>query len=77
MDKKLIGLISDAFGADSGDLESDIKLMDMAEWDSLRHMEFILVLESEFNIQLTGDEIASMETIGQVQCTVDHKLKQE
>ena len=35
-------------------------------WDSLKHMEFIISLEDQFSINLTGNEIAELRTIKDV-----------
>ena len=40
--------------------------MSFPHFDSMNHMMFITELEGEFSIELTGDEIAEMVTIGQI-----------
>lgn len=41
-----------------------LKLLDIASWDSLAHMTLITRLEEVYQVQLTGDEIADMDTVG-------------
>ena len=45
----------------------DTVIMDMPEWDSMTHMSFIMRLEDEFKVTFTGDEIAGMRTIADVE----------
>ena len=35
-------------------------------WDSLSHMNLIADLESRYGIELTGDEIAEMQSVGAI-----------
>ena len=35
-------------------------------WDSLSHMNLIADLESRYGIELTGDEIAEMQSVGTI-----------
>lgn len=35
-------------------------MQNTAEWDSLKHIELIVAIEGQYNIELTGDEIAVM-----------------
>lgn len=63
-------LIKDVFMLRGGDLAPDTVIMDMPEWDSMTHMSFIVRLEDEFKVQFSGDEIAAMRTIADVEKTL-------
>lgn len=41
-------------------------LMQLKDFDSMNHMLFVTKLEEEFGIELTGDEIISLEKIGDI-----------
>ena len=41
-----------------------LALRDIATWDSLTHMMLIVRLEENYQIQLSGDEIADMQSVG-------------
>jgi acyl carrier protein len=69
--QKLSQLLADSFSAVLSDLEDTQILMEMDEWDSLSHMQFITTLEGEFGFELTGDEIADMQTIGDVKKIIE------
>lgn len=38
----------------------EMTMQNTAEWDSLKHIELIVAIEGQYNIELTGDEIAVM-----------------
>ena len=57
-------------------MQDDVRLMSFAEWDSLSHMFFITKLEETYEIELTGDEIADMQTIGDIKRVITSKGKE-
>lgn len=48
------------------EVEKDLTMADVARWDSLTHMDLIVTIENELNIQLTGDDIADMITFDSI-----------
>ena len=72
---KLNALLKEAFGAPDSNLDNSVRLMSFDEWDSMTHMLFITRLEEIYEINLTGDEIASMETIGDIKKVLESKGK--
>ena len=63
-------IIKEVFMLRGADLPAETVIMDMPEWDSLTHMSFIVRMEDEFKVQFTGDEIAAMRTIADVEKTL-------
>ncbi len=41
-------------------------LMQLKDFDSMNHMLFVTKLEEEFGIELTGDEIMTLENVGDI-----------
>jgi acyl carrier protein len=39
---------------------------DLPQWDSLGHMEIMLRLEDQFNVEITGDTIAQLISIPEI-----------
>ena len=73
---KLQKILKDALNITESETGDDAKLMDFGEWDSMTHMFFITRLEEEYSIELTGDEIADMETIADVKKIIISKGKE-
>lgn len=49
-----------------GRITDGVHMRDIAEWDSLKHMELILAIEQAYGIELTGDEIADMTSVSSI-----------
>ena len=69
--EKLSQLLAESFSVTLAELEDSQVLMEMDDWDSLSHMQFITTLEGEFGFELTGDEIADMQSVGDVKKIVE------
>jgi len=41
-------------------------MADVDAWDSLKHMELVVALETMFDIQLTFDEIVAMRSVREI-----------
>ena len=68
-------LLKDVFNLRETELTDEARLMSFKEWDSMTHMLFITRLEEVYEINLEGDEIASMETIGDIKKILASKGK--
>ncbi len=73
---KLYTVLKDSFNVNEPEMNDDSKLMEYGEWDSMTHMFFITRLEEVFEIELTGDEIADMQTVGDVKKIIISKGKE-
>lgn len=63
MNEKLVFILKESIGT-SETVNKETKLKDFSNWDSMNHMILITQIEKEFNIQLNGDEIADLQTVG-------------
>lgn len=63
---KLESVLSDSFNQGPGTYDDNTSLMSFSEWDSMSHMLFITQIESTFSIQLTGEEIIAIKTVGDI-----------
>ena len=65
-DELLLRITSEVFELEDQlpDLESVIHKL--PNWDSLRHLKFIMSVESEFNMEMTPDEIESFKRVADV-----------
>lgn len=69
--EKVNNILSQTFKISPMEAENDLAMQQVPTWDSLTHMELITAIESNFQIQLTGDDIADMLSFGAVRKTVD------
>ena len=72
----LVAILKDSLNVKESEIVDDAKFADFGEWDSMAHMFFITKLEEAYSIELTGDEIADMRTIGDVKKILISKGKE-
>ena len=66
-------ILKDCFNMKNEEFQTDQSLMQLEDWDSMNHMLFITRLEEGYNIDLTGDEIITLQTIGDVKQILQKK----
>lgn len=57
-------IFADVFLIPVSSVVDSLALSEISSWDSLTHMMLIVQLEEVFQVQLTGDEIADMKSVG-------------
>lgn len=72
----LATILKDSLNVKESEIKDEARLADFGEWDSMTHMFFITKLEETYSIELTGDEIADLQTIGDVKRLLTAKGKQ-
>ena len=73
---KLDSILKESFNASASEIKDEVRLMSFGEWDSLSHMFFITKLEETYGIELSGDEIADMQTVGDIRKVIESKGKE-
>lgn len=61
--QRLREVMSAVFGIDSATITADASSATIAEWDSVRHLQLMLALEEEFNVQFDADELVSLRSL--------------
>ncbi|MGH9426541.1 MAG: acyl carrier protein [Terriglobia bacterium] len=59
-------VMASTFGVSVVEIPADAHITDFEEWDSLRHLELMLALETEFGVDISIDvmvELLSLEAI--------------
>lgn len=62
-EKEKLALLEETFDIDEGSLNADMKLNDLACWDSMRALSLIVMLDDEFNKELKGKTIRTFKTV--------------
>lgn len=60
--EKINEIIATVFKIDPKQVEKNLGMGDVGNWDSITHMDLIVSIEEEFKIELSGDDIADMTT---------------
>jgi len=66
----LENILSEVFVFPTSSIVDSLTLKDIPSWDSLTHMMLIVRLEEVYRIQFTGDEIADIQSVGDVKTTL-------
>ena len=72
--EELDSILSATLKVPADQLGDDKGMEDVPAWDSLSHMDLILAIESHFAIELTGDDIADMVTLGAIREVIGKRV---
>lgn len=73
MEQKLSQLISKVFNVPQNSIQDSTEIRSLESWDSLKHMELIAALESGFNVELSFEEIVSINNINDIKNILSSK----
>ena len=62
-DKKIAVLLADALQVPVEQITADLRFGDLPQWDSMGHMEIMLLLEQEYGIEINPDTIAELTSV--------------
>jgi len=71
---KLSNLLQTYLNTQLDSLPDSTVLNTLEDWDSMAHMTLIMKLEEEYEFMITGDEIVSMQTIGDIKNVISSKI---
>jgi acyl carrier protein len=66
MENRLIKILAAIFDMPANQIHASLTKHDIYKWDSLVQMELVSSIENEFNIQLTIDEMVSMDSVQKI-----------
>ena len=75
--EKVNSIISTTFKISIETASENHTMKEIRTWDSLKHMELIVSIESEFGIEISGDDIAEMISFDAIRQTVAKYLKEK
>lgn len=60
IDKRIKEVMANVFDVDVATLNEDSSQDNVESWDSMKHLDFIVSLEEEFNITIPIEEVGNM-----------------
>lgn len=75
IDARLQEFAREAFRDDSLVLTDSMKPFEVAGWDSLGHVNFMLSIEIEFGLEFSAEEFVRFENIGELKRMLSEKLQ--
>jgi acyl carrier protein len=74
VDSTVLRIIADIFAVPQESLRPESSPETIETWDSLAHLNLILALEQEFQIQFPPEEIETLVTVERISSAVTEKL---
>lgn len=74
-ENRIVEIFSQVLEIPSDEIVDTVALNDNPSWDSLRHLQLVSELETEFGIELELDDIYSMTNLGMVRKVVNKYLE--
>ena len=72
--ERVRGITADVLTVPADQLNANSSSKEIAAWDSVHHLNLVLALEQEFEVQFDPEEIDSMISIGQIIAVLESKL---
>jgi len=73
MENKLEQILVDVLEVKQGDINDDMSPVSVDTWDSMNNLKLITMIEGEFNIEFTMDEIGEMMNVGGIKQMLNKK----
>ncbi len=70
----LYRLVNSLFELEGDATTDDLQIGDVPLWDSLGHAKLMLAVEDEFEISISADEVADVQSIGELVALLNRKL---
>ena len=64
MDRRFRDVIEAVLAVDSSRITDDDSPRSIPQWDSVKHLELLMAIEAEFDVQFSPDEMAQLNSIG-------------
>lgn len=77
MKEKLQEIFRDVFDDENICLNREMTAEDIEAWDSLTYFELVMEVEAAFGIKLTTEEIATLESVGQMMDLIEKYTGEE
>lgn len=65
-EQEKLALLEDMLELDEGTLKPETDLDDIEEYDSMSKLSLIVLMQDEFGVKLTSDDIKSFQTIDDI-----------
>ncbi|MDO5390518.1 MAG: phosphopantetheine-binding protein [Eubacteriales bacterium] len=65
-EREKLAMLEEMLELEEGDLTADKLLEDIDEYDSMSKLSLIVLMDDEFGVKLTGDEIKGFNTVGDI-----------
>lgn len=72
--ERLQKVFATVFDNDSIEISPELTADDVDEWDSLSHINLMIAIELEFDIEFDQSEIQNFANVGELTASIENKL---
>ncbi len=72
--QRVRGVVANALKVDPASIQDNTSQMNLSDWDSVRHMNVILALENEFDIQFEDNELPKLTSLPVIVTVVERHI---
>ena len=73
MDEQIKKVMSAVFGLDQSQIKENASTDSIENWDSLQHINLIMALEEEFDLEFDSDDITKMISFNEIHAVIKNK----
>jgi acyl carrier protein len=74
---KVIDIVSSVLGVPVDKLNESSSPESVSAWESMKHINLVLALEEEFDVQFDDEQISQLKNVGAIVSLVDMLLEHE
>jgi len=74
INERMTEIFRDVFDDDTIELRDEMTAADVAEWDSLNHINLIVAVEKSFRVKFTTQEVGNLANVGEFISLLKSKL---
>ena len=63
LQEKIITVLAQALNVDAAELSAETAFGDLPQWDSMGHMEVMILLEEHFGVEINADTISDLISV--------------
>ena len=76
MEEKIKRVFDDVFKG-SINFNSGLSRETESRWDSMKHIEFLVAMEKEFNLRFDGSDATEMNSINKIISIIEHRIQEK
>ncbi len=66
LEQRVPVLLAEAFQVPQTEITPDLAFGDLPQWDSMGHMELMMILEEQFGIEISTETIAELVSVSSI-----------
>lgn len=74
MENRIISVMASVLGVNQSTINDDTSPDTIEGWDSLKHLNLVVAIEEEFNINLSSEEVGEMMNYKLIRLIIKEKI---